>query len=79
MIFFTFLQNYSVKSVENLYSNSLVHSEQESIGRISKPIKEIFFMSVRKWDMICVRMHFYTWGEFAIHFLQNYTVKIFEN
>ncbi len=24
-------------------------------------------------------MHLYSWGEFAIHFLQNYTVKLFEN
>ncbi len=27
---------------------------------------------------VSVRMHFYTWGEFAFNFFQNYTVKIFE-
>ncbi len=25
------------------------------------------------------RMHFYSWGEFAINFLRNYTVKILKN
>ncbi len=25
------------------------------------------------------RMHFYSWGEFAINFLQNYTVKLVQN
>ncbi len=39
---FHFLQNYTVKILENSYSNSQGDCEQESSERTSKPIKEIF-------------------------------------
>ncbi len=39
---FHFLQNCTVKILENSYSNSQGDCEQESTERMSKPIKEIF-------------------------------------
>ncbi len=37
-----FLQNHTVKRLENSYSNSQGDCEQESTERTSKPIKERF-------------------------------------
>jgi len=39
---FHFLQNYTVKWLENKYSNRQAHTEQEYIDRMSKPVKEHF-------------------------------------
>jgi len=38
----TFLQNYTVEWLDNTYSNSQGPSEQESVEKMSKPMKEQF-------------------------------------
>jgi len=38
----TFLQNYTVKWLNNTYSNSQGPSVQKSLERMSKPMKEYF-------------------------------------
>jgi len=67
-----FLQNYTVKWLDNTYINSQGPSEQESVERISKPIKEHFLNMGRG---LSGRTHFDDWARFACTFLQNYTVK----
>ncbi len=70
-----FLQNYTVKIFENYFSNSQGHCEQESIDRMSKPIKERFYECLNMGNGATVRMHFVFWSDFAINFLQNHTVN----
>ncbi len=49
--------NYTVKIFENYFSNSQGHCEQESIDRMSKPIKERFYECLNMGNGATVRMH----------------------
>ncbi len=46
---------------------------------MSEPLKDLFFISVGKWDSACAKTHFDVFGDFAFSFFKNYTVKCLDN